>query len=167
MSRPRIDIEKDGSDWVIEIVGFLFLAGLIIMPLYYYDQLPESIATHYNANGKADGFSGRGMIWSLPATGLVMFIGLSVINKFPHIFNYPTEITIDNAERQYRGATKLIRMLNTIIMGAFLYISSRTILGALNKDAGLGAWFIPVFIILMFTPIVYYLVYSVNNKSKK
>lgn len=78
MPRPRIDIEKDATDWIIEIVGFLFLAGLILTPLYFYDTLPDQIATHYNGAGKADGFSDKNSIWMLPALGLAMFTGLRI-----------------------------------------------------------------------------------------
>lgn len=164
MSRPRIEIEKDASDWVIEIVGFLFLAGLILIPLIYFYDLPDRIPSHYNASGEVDGFSSRNSLWMLPAIGLIMFVGMYVLTKYPHIYNYPTEITEENAERQYRGAIKLVRVLNTLTVGAFLYLSTNSILGAISEDYGLGFWFIPVLMFAMFAPIGFYGYYAFKKK---
>ncbi|WP_421877857.1 DUF1648 domain-containing protein [Marinoscillum sp.] len=165
MTRPKLELEKDGFDWVIEIITFLLFAGLIITPFYYYSALPDTIPSHYNAAGEADGFSGKNVIWTLPAIGLVMFIGLTILNRFPHIFNYPTEVTEENAERLYRGGTKLIRVLNMVTIGAFFYISLQSIMGAMGSNMGLGDWFLPVFLASTFIPIGVYIYLTIKGNK--
>lgn len=79
-------------------------------------------------------------------------------NRVPHIFNYPTEIKPENAERQYRMATRMIRTLNVIIVCTFLYTSYGTIQNALGHQVGLGKAFMPFFLIALFGTIVVFLI---------
>lgn len=163
MDRPKLKIELDTSDWVIEIVGAFFMILMVGFPIYYFNELPETIPRHFNAAGEPDGFSQKNIIWILPAIGVVMYIGMFFLNKFPHIFNYPSEITIENAERQYRIATKLMRTLNMLISASFFYIGYSTIQTALNKQDGLGTLFLPVFLLGIFGTIGSYMYFALKK----
>lgn len=166
MERPRIKIEKNLVDIATEIIGILGLILLIGLPLYYFDKLPETIPRHFGANGQPDGFSGKGIIWTLPIIGIVMYIGIFWLNKYPHIFNYPQQVTKENAERLYKIVTRMIRTLNAIISCVFAYITYSTIQTALGNQNGLGAWFNLVFMILMFGITGYFLYKSMSKKSQ-
>ncbi len=165
MDRPKIKIELDVSDWVLEVIGATFLLLMIGFPLYYFNELPEIIPIHFNASGEADEFSQKNIIWTLPAVGFVIYIGMFFLNKYPHIFNYPKEITEENAKRQYRIATKLIRTLNLLIAASFFYIGYGTIQTSLNKGDGLGTYFLPIFITTIFGTIGIYM-YSSLKKNR-
>ncbi len=164
MGRPRIRIKKTQVDYAIEIVGILGLILLISLPLFYFDKLPETIPRHFGANGEPDGFSGRGIIWTLPIIGIIMYIGLFWLNKYPHIFNYPQQVTRENAERLYAIGTRMIRTLNAIITCVFAYITYSTIQTALENQNGLGTWFLPVFMILIFGITGYFFYKSMIKK---
>jgi uncharacterized membrane protein len=165
MERPRINIDLDPVDWMIEIMGLIFILGLIGIPMHYYDMLPETIPIHFNAAGEADGFGSRNSIWSLPIIGVIIYVGMFALNRFPYIFNYPVEITEENAEKQYRNATKLIRMLNLIIAATFLYISYFSIRTSLGISSGLGWYFTPIFLGGTFLTIGIYLYLSFKSKK--
>lgn len=94
----------------------------------------------------------------------MFFIGLSVLNKYPHIFNYPSEIIEENAERQYRNATNLIRILNLIIVLVFAYIIYETVNARSEKSETLGEWFLPTFIIIINIPTLYFLTKAFKKK---
>ncbi|MDV7400732.1 DUF1648 domain-containing protein, partial [Arthrospira platensis SPKY1] len=87
MDRPRVQIEKDDFDRAMEILGLLALALLIILPAFYYNQLPEIIPRHFGPDGRPDGFSGKAIIWTLPLLGAFIYVSMAVLNKYPHIFN--------------------------------------------------------------------------------
>jgi hypothetical protein len=101
---------------------------------------------------------------TLPLVATVLFIGLTILNKFPHIFNYPTEITEDNALRQYTNATRLIRYLKVIIVVIFGLIAFETIRHANGQTEGLGIWFLPMTMGLIFIPLIYFLIKSTKTK---
>lgn len=163
--RPKIKLELTTADKIFEIVGwFLILAvwGLIITN---YSNLPDTIPTHYNGAGQADGFGGKATILMLPLIATILFVGLTVINKFPHIFNYPTNITQDNALRQYTYATRLIRYLKLIVILIFGLIAFKTIQNANGEADGLGIWFLPMTLGLIFIPLTYYIIKSFKTKQ--
>jgi len=144
-------------DKIIEWLGVLGLIVLIGLPLYYFDQLPETIPRHFGADGEPDAFSGKGIIWTLPVIGFVMYAGLFWLNKNPHIFNYPQKITQENAKRLYTIGTRMIRTLNALITWVFAYITYATVQVAFGNQSGLGTWFLPVFLILTLGTTAYFL----------
>ncbi len=165
MERPKIKIEKDTLDVFIEVIGLAFVIIMVVLPSIQYSSLPDEIPTHFGANGEADNYGDKGMIWLLPIIGVLMFIGMFMLNKYPHIFNYPSKITEENARRQYTNATKLIRILNTVIALVFAYITYSTINVANGKQSGLGTYFLIVFLVLIFVPIIYFIINSFPKKN--
>lgn len=156
--RPIIKLEWTAWDKILEGLGFLALVLLLVLPVYFYPELPDRIPKHYDAAGQVTAYGGKGMLWIVPILGLITYATLFFINKVPHIYNYLIEITPKNAERQYRMATRMIRTLNVIIVSTFLYSFYGTIQNALGNQVGLGKGFMPFFLIALFGTIVVYLV---------
>jgi uncharacterized membrane protein len=163
--RPKIKLELTTIDKAFEIVGWFIIAivwGLIITN---YANLPDTIPTHYNGLGQVDGFGGKATILTLPLIATILFIGLTVLNKFPHVFNYPTKITQGNAFRQYTNATRLMRYLKLIVVFIFGIIAFKTIQNANGEADGLGVWFLPLTLGLIFIPLIYFIVKSLKTKQ--
>lgn len=156
--RPRIRPEMGPVDWILELLSITLLISYFAYLIYEYPKLPASIPSHFNALGEADDFSNRGTVWALPAIGLFTYALLTIIAWFPHTFNFSVKITPQNALRQYTLALRMIRFLKMIISGLFLTISLGIVRVALGKSTGLGFWFMPVFLILVFVPIIIYFV---------
>jgi uncharacterized membrane protein len=154
--RPKIKLELTTADKTFEIIGWLLVISVWGLTITNYANLPETIPTHYNGAGQADGFGGKATILTLPLIATVLFVGLTILNKFPHIFNYPTNITQDNALRQY--ATRMIRYLKLIIVVIFGLIEFKTIQNANGQADGLGIWFLPMTLGLIFIPLIYFVV---------
>jgi uncharacterized membrane protein len=162
--RPRIKLKRTPIDWVLEFVAFAFLLILIILPLAYFKTLPETVPVHFNSAGQPDGYGSRSSLMLLPLIGAFMYLLMTILEAFPHIYNFPVEITPENAHIQYRIATRLIRILKKVILVLFSFISYQTIKTATGGAAGLGKAFLPLFLLLTFIPIVFYLVQSLNNR---
>ena len=158
MAQPKIKLEMQPMDWLLDLTGVGVIAVTFIYAFYKYPELTSTIPTHFNASGEVDGYGGKDSVWVLPSIGLVMFIGMWVLTKFPHIYNYPVKVTEDNAEKMYRNGVSLIRSLNLIVVVLFGYISYQSIETASGEAAGLGAWFLPVFLVFTLLPIPYFLI---------
>ena len=157
MNRPKIKIRPTKTDWTLEViglVGIIFTVGIITTS---YNDLPDSIPRHFNALGRPDGHSGKSILFILPAVTLVTYLIMTIGLKFPHIFNYPLEITKENAERQYRNATLMMRVLKTIIVIIFGYLTYATIQTGLGEMQGLGAWFTPVVLVSVLGTVGYFI----------
>lgn len=164
--RPRIKLPLSSFDQVIEFIGLAFLVFLIILPLRYYSDLPVRIPVHFNASGAPDGYGSKTTLFLLPAIGLVLWLAMTILTRFPHIFNFPVKITPENAEVQYRLATRMMRILKTLILIMFAFISYKTIQIATGNEAGLGKAFLPVFLIITFGVVLIYLVKASKNRNQ-
>jgi hypothetical protein len=123
------------------------------------------IPVHFNAAGLPDGFGSKSTLWILPLTAVFLYLLLTVLEAFPNIYNFPVKITPGNAFIQYRLATRLIRILKTILLILFSFISYKTIKTATGDTTGLGKAFLPVFLLITFGVIIIYIVHSLNNRQ--
>ena len=162
--RPRIKLQLKQTDKILEVVGWVSVFGIWALPLINYFDLPEIIPIHFNDAGKADRFGNKTHIFILPIISTLLFIGLTTLNKHPHIFNYPSQITKENAVDQYTNATRMMRVLKLVIVLLFGLIVFKTIQNVNGHADGLGTWFLPftigVFIILT----LYFLMMSMKDK---
>jgi uncharacterized membrane protein len=146
--RPVIVIKPTPADIILEMFGWLALILLWGYVVNNYPDIPDRIPTHFNVSGIADNYGNKPSIFFLPVIGATIFIGISILGRYPHIFNYPVAITKLNAERQYRNSLRMMRYLKFIIVSTFLIIEYQSIQAAKGRSEGLGAWFLPVALIL-------------------
>jgi len=163
--RPKLKIQLTPTDQFFELLGWGLLLALWIWTGTSYSSLPDSIPTHFNATGEADGFGRKASIIGLPLIATLLYVGLTVLNRFPHSFNFPTPITPDNALKQYTNATRMIRYLKLILVLVFAGISFQTIQQANGTGEGLGFWFLPLTLVLVFMPLVYFVVNSLKKSQ--
>ena len=145
--RPRIRPDKEPLDFLFEIAGLITVVAMVVLAAIKYPGLPQTIPTHFNGSGLPDDYSGKGMIWLLPGISVVLFAGISILNYFPFTFNFPVNITAENAERLYRHATRSMRVMNLMLVILFFYLTWQTIATAAGGSTGLGLWFVPVTVV--------------------
>jgi uncharacterized membrane protein len=140
--RPVIrDLQRSRADIVLEVLALVALLVLIGLPYYYYPHLPDSIPQHFNIKGEPDGWGGKGSVVLLPIIGLILYVALTVLSRFPHVFNYPWAITEENARRQYLLSRRLVSAMKLSMVLMFAYISWSTIATAQGSQSGLSPFF--------------------------
>jgi len=157
MSRPKIKIQPTKTNWVLDIVGLIGVIFTVVVVITSYNDLPDTISTHYNVSGQPDGYGGKSILFVLPAVAIVTYLIMTIGVRFPYTFNYPFEITEENAERQYKNMTLMIRTLKTFIVMIFGYLTYATIQNGLGKMQGLGTWFAPVALLAVLGTVGYFL----------
>lgn len=163
-NRPLIKIKLQLLDIIIEIAGWLTIIAIWGLLFVNYNDLPETIPTHFDAKGKADNFGSKDNIINLQVVLTLLFIGMTILNSFPHKLNYIVQITKENAKRQYVYATRLIRVLKLVIAFIFGLLFYKTIQNIYGEAIGLGTWFFPLTIGFFSIPIIIYLIKSASNK---
>lgn len=153
----------------METTAWTFLILLWIYPLQLYASLPEQIPTHFGLNGAADAYGHKQSILLLPIIATIMNIGMSVLSHYPHVFNYPTQITPENAAYQYRFATRIIRFTRIITSSVFFLLVYRIIAGVQSGEHHLGTSFTPWLIGLGLIPALLTLVmwWKSNNVAAR
>ncbi|MEP7165982.1 MAG: DUF1648 domain-containing protein [Ferruginibacter sp.] len=95
--RPILKIKPSGTDILLDRLSSLGLIFLWIFTVVQYSKLPDTIPIHFNASGNIDNYGNKLSIFLLPAIISIVFVGLTILNKYPHIFNYIHKITAENA----------------------------------------------------------------------
>lgn len=144
MPRPKLNIPLTATDKIVEALGWAVVIALWALATYSLARLPNTIPTHFSASGTPDGYGDKYTLLTLPLIATVLFSAITVLGRFPHVFNYPTQITAENALRQYTAATRLLRYLKLIVAVIFFAIAQQTIATATGGSSGLGAWFLPI-----------------------
>jgi uncharacterized membrane protein len=162
--RPKIKLEFTLTDKLMEIFGWLLVVLIWVIPLINYAVLPDTIPIHFDAAGKVDNFGSKLTIYLVPLIGTLLFVMMTIVNRFPHIFNYAVEITQENALRQYTNATKLIRYLKLALLVIFTLITVFTIRAAKGESAGLGIWFLPLTLAIVLIPTIYFIARMYKEK---
>ncbi len=164
MSRPKIKIETDTSDRITEVLSIISLVILVIVVAFYYSGLPDSVPVHYDLKGVPDRYGNKSTLLILPAVGIILYLGLTIITRFPHAFNYPVKITTDNARKQYTIAIRMLRIVKFMVIVMFTIITYTSIKTAIGEYNGLGAWLIPLFMVAITLVIGYYLLMAIKSK---
>ena len=164
MSRLELKIKKDITDYIVEWFGHIAIIFMVIFSILNYNVLPDEIPIHFDMKGEPNNYGGRQTILILPIISFLLYVGMFLLNKVPHVFNYLVEITEENVYKQYKLATKLMRSINTIIALFFCYLTYKLIGIASGESENLSIW-----IMLLFLGGLTFLIvrYFVNAKKIK
>lgn len=166
-NRPQIKVPSEPLDVGLDLLSVAIIIGTITYTLIMYTDLPKTIPIHFNFKGEADNYGHKSTILWLPVFNVGMFIVLFILNKYPHIHNYMVNITEENALKNYRFSTRIVRFTNLFIAILFSFIQYQIIESAHTEsyEESLGSWFAPTIIgISILTPIIL-LIY--NHKINK
>ena len=121
-----------------------------------YSYLPDSVPIHFNTQGMPDDYGEKSTLLLLPIIGTFAYVLLTILNKFPHIFNFPNEITEENAPKMYKIATTMMRLIKLTTTGILTIIIYLAIQTALGNAEGLGSNFIIISSIAFIVPLAYF-----------
>lgn len=163
-SRPRVDLDRTGFETALEALGLVGLVVLLAVTAASWPDLPARIPTHFGAGGEPDGWGSRWTVLLMPAIGLVMYAGLAVLSRYPHIYNYPVRITPANAESQYRLARGLLLWMRVEMGWLFAGLQWGTVRVALGRAEGLGTWVAVFWLVVILGTVGVYVVRSLRAR---
>jgi uncharacterized membrane protein len=164
-TRPKIKLTLSPLDNAFELSGKIFLLIIWGLTACVFFKLPATIPIHFNASGQVDNYGSKATLLILPVLGTLLYLGLAQLNKYPHIFNYVTDITEDNARKQYTIATRILRFIKLAILFVFSVIILFTYLTAIGVTKGLGFWFLPLVFVLFTVPTIVGISQSLKKKE--
>lgn len=146
------------TDKLLEAGSVLATLALIVIPLAYYHNLPAEVPTHYNFEGLPDDWGARASVWALPVIGILLYAGLTALNRFVVMKPDEKSLTRKSEPIAREKILTLMQSLKLFLGAAFAYVVWMTVKIALGQAEGLGAWYLPTFIVLMtFLPILFLL----------
>lgn len=154
---PKIKVPAGKWEKILNILSVAFIAVSAVYVIQAWGSLPETIPTHFNGMGEADDWGSKNTIFIMPVIAIVLFVPMYFLCKAPHLFNFPFEITEENAPRIYPVARLLLAVFNFEMVALFAFLAWETIQSA-QSGTSLGVWFIVVVTIVPLITIVFFLV---------
>jgi hypothetical protein len=142
---------------------FLILSVLVAVCLWLYvfdcwSELPTKVPMHFGASGAVDSWGPRGLVLLLPS----MYVGILalgfVIRRFPHMVNLPFKVSEKSKPRAVAISLEMVSLLNLQVGIMFGYITFGMVRTSHDPTCGLGAWFLPVVLIVLTASVGFYLV---------
>lgn len=161
--RPKIHPPKTVVDFISASIAIGALIYGVVLVLQSWSSLPATIPIHFDAVGNADGFGPKGIIWLGPAISIVMIPALLFLRRFPWLINLPIEITEVNAAYQYGLFVRLLSLLACVCSLLFLTLVHDTISIAHGGRSLLGWSFMPIFLVGILSPIIWYIIAVIRH----
>lgn len=167
-SNPKLKVLPVRFDRVIEVIGWIILVLLWGMTIWAFMAISGDVPIHFNFRGEPDRYGSIGFIILIPVITTLIMAGITWLNRYPHIFNYPVKITPDNALKQYTLAIRLLRIMKLSIALIFFIINLSIIAAATGTIKNTAFWFtaliVVLIIIIVFLPLAIYLSKSFQKK---
>lgn len=148
----------------LELITFLLVVFIIGYTAVNYSRLPETIPTHFNFQGTADGWGGKGSIFIYAGMGIFVYLlmtgislAFSVIRDPRVLINLPASvkerITPAKAEELRIFMIRSLYALKLTILAMNTFLVFGNIQMATGNWTGLGYWpmlFIPIILAIAF-----------------
>ncbi|MDR0392461.1 MAG: DUF1648 domain-containing protein [Planctomycetaceae bacterium] len=110
------------GDYIVEILSLVLVLTSVVFYIIYWIKAAEVVPTHYNAYGEADNYGSKHTLLILPGLNILIYVAFTILNKYPHLFNYPVAVTEQNATSLYRIAAKMVRYMKLLICLLFTFL---------------------------------------------
>ncbi|MCA0993723.1 DUF1648 domain-containing protein [Pseudalkalibacillus hwajinpoensis] len=161
-TRPRIEVDKTFIQKGFDLATLIFLLLSIVYLSLEWAGIPNRVPIHFNATGEADNWGSKMAIILFPLLGMLIWGVFTVLERYPHRYNYVVKITEGNAALQYRSAVILMRFLKNTIALLFAYLTVECVQIAKGIGEGLTWWVMPLFLTMIFSAIILYIVHSIR-----
>ncbi len=162
--RPLLRLTRSPVEILLEILagaGLVWMLGTVVLS---WSSLPESVPSHFGAGGEPDAWGAKWTFLVLPLIGVALYVGLTILTRYPHRYNYLWPITPENAKGQYRLARAYLTLLKAEVVWFFGYLKIEAVEVAHHRSGGLGPEFLPIFLFVTFGSIGSYFYISYRTR---
>lgn len=164
MERPRIKIRLTALDYMLEITALLSVLAIIVLYIIYRIKAPEIVPIHYNIRGEVDGYGSADTLIMLPILSILTYVGMTILNKYPHIFNFPTVVTEQNALRLYKIATRMVRWLKLLICLSLASLTWTLKMTAMSSEYEFNTVFLWIFDAVIMLSLIFSIAKMIKSK---
>lgn len=146
----------------LNLLSFLAVAFTFFYPLLKWNQIPDTIITHWGFSGQPDSWGSKYMLWIQPLICLILYLPLTILESFPSVWNVPVKITERNQKWVYQNIKTMLILMKFLMTAMFSYILYCSVQG---KDLGTLSLF--VFLILLFGSMLFFIIRSTRKPKEK
>lgn len=146
--QPKIPLTKTRSEKIADIIGY---AALLFVLLFFFSRimtLPAEIPLHYNGD-TVDRYGSKWTTVMIVIIAFALHIGMTILERKPHIHNYPARINEKNAAQFYRVSVQVLTYTKNTIAVLMAFITY----DLLQLHAQVSPFFWILLIIILIIPI--------------
>lgn len=145
-------IKRGKFDTILNVLCLIILISTILFLIVIWSKIPDKVPMHNDFAGNTDRWGSKLEIIILPIITWIIYIFITIIEKFPQIWNTGVEVTEENKERVYSILLHLISTIKFIVVCVFTYLTVQTAVAF-----ELSAWFLPIFILVILGNLLYWI----------
>jgi len=121
-------------------------------------QLPLRVPTHFDISGRPNAWGSPQVLWLLPVIGTCLYLLMTALAtiRFRN-YNLPVRVTDRNLPFIHEKTGEMIAWIKLEVLSLFVYIQWSIIEGARAGEFHLPPMMIPVFLVLIFATVGWYL----------
>ena len=140
---------------LIALAGLVFTVAVV---WDFYSRLPERIATHFDVEGVANGFGARSTLWVLAGIAVLLYLTLVAIGSLPRVISLKRPLAPEREKVVLAETSAMVGWLNVEVCWMFAYICLAMVRNGMGLQVGLGIWFLPVLLVVVFGTCAFYMV---------
>lgn len=157
--RPEIKLSWKPYEILIEALA---LAGPVVgigLAILYWPALPAVVPQHIGPSGMVDAWNTKQyMALFFVGAALSMYLLMTILSRFPQLFNYPVRITEANAEYMYRLGKNLIQWFKVGTVWVIVTLEFQFFELALGRGTIPFVLMLVLHVVILLGPVVYYVV---------
>jgi len=155
-SLPSVSIPRTNLEKALEIAYVIGILAMLFAIVMYWAALPDQIPTRFGARGIPVAWSDKVALIRQLFVVVLISAGLTVLSRYPHLFNYPWRITEQNIRAQYLLARTLLNWIKVELVWLFGFTEWESIQVALGREQSLRIEYLWAYIAIIFGTIAIY-----------
>ncbi|MCH6201960.1 hypothetical protein MMU07_20450 [Aquiflexum sp. LQ15W] len=151
-------------DIIAEILSILVLVTLWIETYYFQHQSLQIVPEGYDFFSNPNEYWASKMTYSVPFVATILYVGLTLYNQRVQHGDYAVELSDKKAPALKQINRRLWRWLKLNILLMFVVVEYFSFHTGSNAGSGISGWFIFVFPLLLFTPVIIFFIEFSKNQ---
>ncbi|WLV23711.1 DUF1648 domain-containing protein [Aciduricibacillus chroicocephali] len=140
---------------VLNGVALVILLTVCISLFIIWREVPDKIPIHFNIAGEADGWGGKGSLFILILIGMITWIGITILEKFPEAHKFPVEVTEENREPLVRNSVLMLNIIKNLTVIYLCYATWEAVRSAIGKPLHIAPFDLVIYLGLLFASMGY------------
>lgn len=108
---------------IIEAIGIIITIVYIIYFIVSFGSLPDKTPAHYDFAGEVTRYGSKYEMLLLPILAVLMYGGITLLQKYPSVWNVPIKVTPENKDQVYSILRTMIIVTKVQMVAIFAVLS--------------------------------------------
>ena len=135
-------------------ISWGLMAAWLLWVCWTFPRLPQKMPLHFGFDGQPYRWGGKGELWFTVILCAVLFAGLTIVLRFPRIWNTGSvKVTEQNRRWVYQNLASMLVSVRLGMVIVFAYSQWMAV-----RSGRVGVWFWIIWALALFGPVIFFTV---------